>query len=467
MVDSSFSHYCPTLFSLWLIHFILADPRNMPPSCQREKVLQASPFNSFKHKVQTLSTRRVVITGLGAITPLANNVTDTWDGIVNGKSGISAIDWMTDTPFASRFGGVIRDFDVSQYIPAKDAKRMGVFMHYGIAAGSQAFEDSGIEVTEENAQRIGVAIGAGIGGITGIENCYETYQKGGPRRISPFFVPGNITNMISGNLSIKYGLKGPNFAIVTACTTGTHNIGDSARLIQYGDADVMIAGGAEHCTDSPTTMGGFAAAKALSRRNDDPQNASRPWDVDRDGFVLSDGAGVLVLEELEHARKRGARIYAELVGYGMSADAYHMTTPPDDGDGAARCMKNAMRDAGIDAAQIDYVNGHGTSTPAGDIAETQAVKAALGDHAYKTAISSTKSMIGHLLGAAGGVEAVFLALAVKNQIAPPTINLDNQDPACDLDFIPHTAREMKIDYAASNSFGFGGTNGTLIFKRWD
>ncbi len=273
--------------------------------------------------------------------------------------------------------------------------------------------------------------------------------------------------MISGNLSIKYGLKGPNFAIVTACTTGTHNIGDSARLIKYGDADVMIAGGAEHCTDSPTTMGGFAAAKALSRRNDDPEAASRPWDSERDGFVLSDGAGVIVLEELEHAKRRGANIYAELVGYGMSADAYHMTTPTENGEGAARCMKNAMRDAGIDAEQIDYVNAHGTSTPAGDIAETRAVKAALGDHAYKTAVSSTKSMIGHLLGAAGGVEAVFLALAVKNQIAPPTINLDNPDPDCDLDFVPHTARQMKIDYAASNSFGFGGTNGTLIFKRWD
>ena len=414
-----------------------------------------------------MSTRRVVITGLGAISPLANTVSETWDGIVNGRSGISSIEWMADTAFASRFGGVIRDFDISQYIPAKDAKRMGVFMHYGIAAGCQAIEDSGIEVTAENAHRIGVAIGAGIGGITGIEECYATYEKGGPRRISPFFVPGNITNMIAGNLSIKYGLQGPNFSIVTACTTGTHNIGDAARIIKYGDADIMVAGGAEHCTHSPTTMGGFASSKALSRRNDDPQAASRPWDIDRDGFVLSDGAGVIVIEELEHAKKRGAKIYAELVGYGMSADAYHMTLPSENGEGAARCMKNAMRDAGINPEQVDYINAHGTSTPAGDIAETQATKAALGEQAYKIAVSSTKSMTGHLLGAAGGIEAVFLALALKHQVAPPTINLENQDPACDLDYVPNTAREMKIEIAISNSFGFGGTNGTLVFKRYD
>ena len=414
-----------------------------------------------------MGTRRVVITGLGAITPLANNVSETWDGIVNGKSGISSIDWMADTAFASRFGGVVRDFDVNQYIPAKDAKRMGIFMHYGIEAGCQAIEDSGVEVTAENAPRRGVAIGAGIGGIMGIEDCYATYKKGGPRRISPFFVPGNITNMISGNLSIKYGLQGPNFSIVTACTTGTHNIGDSARIIKYGDADIMIAGGAEHCTHSPTTMGGFASAKALSRNNDDPQAASRPWDVDRDGFVLSDGAGVLVLEELEHAKKRGAKIYAELVGYGMSADAFHMTTPSENGGGAARCMVNAIRDGGINPEQVDYINAHGTSTQVGDIAETQAVKTALGDHAYKTSISSTKSMIGHLLGAAGGIEAVFIALALKHQVAPPTINLENQDTACDLEFVPNIAREMKMDIAISNSFGFGGTNGTLVFKRYD
>ena len=414
-----------------------------------------------------MSTRRVVITGLGAVTPLANNVADTWDGIINGKSGISFIDSFDISPFATTFGGVIRNFDISEYIPAKDAKRMDGFIHYGLAAGCQAIEDSGIEVTEENAERIGVAIGAGIGGITGIENCHATYEKSGPRRISPFFVPGQIINMISGNLSIKYGLKGPNFAIVTACTTGTHNIGDSARLIKYGDADVMVAGGAERCTSSPTAMGGFAAAKALSRRNDDPQGASRPWDKNRDGFVLSDGSGVVVLEELEHAKARGAKIYAEVVGYGMSGDAYHMTTPSIGGEGAARCMKNAIRDAGLNAEQVDYINAHGTSTPAGDVGETQAMKAALGDHAYNIAVSSTKSMIGHLLGAAGGIEAVLSALTIQNQIAPPTINLETPDPECDLDYVPNTAREMKIDVAISNSFGFGGTNGSLVFKRYE
>jgi 3-oxoacyl-[acyl-carrier-protein] synthase II len=413
-----------------------------------------------------LSTRRVVITGLGAVTPLANNVPDTWEGIVNGKSGISQIDSFDISSFPTTFGGVIRNFDIGQYIPEKDAKRMDAFIHYGLAAGCQAIEDSGIEVTEKNAERIGVSIGAGIGGVTGIEECYVTYEKSGPRRISPFFVPGQIINMISGNLSIKYGMKGPNFAIVTACTTGTHNIGDAARLIKYGDADVMVAGGAERCTTSPTAMGGFAAAKALSRRNDDPQRASRPWDKDRDGFVLSDGSGVIVLEELEHAKARGAKIYAELVGYGMSGDAYHMTSPSPGGEGAARCMRNALRDAGLNPDQVDYINAHGTSTPAGDLGETMAMKSALGEHAYKVAVSSTKSMIGHLLGAAGGIEAVLTALAVANQIAPPTINLDNQDPECDLDFVPHTARNMKIDVAISNSFGFGGTNGSLIFKRY-
>ena len=413
-----------------------------------------------------MSKRRVVITGLGAVTCLANTVAETWNGIINSKSGISPIDSFDISPFATTFGGVIRNFDISQYIPDKDAKRMDGFIHYGIAAGCQAFEDSGIEVTEANAERIGVAIGSGIGGITGIEDCHATYDKSGPRRISPFFVPGNIINMISGNLSIKYGLKGPNFAIVTACATGTHNIGDAARLIAYGDADVMIAGGAERCTTSPTAMGGFASAKALSRRNDDPQHASRPWDKDRDGFVLSDGAGVVVLEELEHAKARGAKIYAEVVGYGMSGDAYHITTPSEGGEGAARCMKNALRDAGLNAEDIDYINAHGTSTPAGDVGETQAMKASLGEHAYKVAVSSTKSMIGHMLGAAGGIEAVISALSIKEQIAPPTINLDNQDPECDLDYVPHTARNMKIEVAMSNSFGFGGTNGTLIFKRY-
>jgi 3-oxoacyl-[acyl-carrier-protein] synthase II len=414
-----------------------------------------------------LSKRRVVITGLGAVTPIANTVLETWDGVINGKSGISPIDSFDISSFASTFGGVIRNFDITRYIPDKDAKRMDGFIHYGIAAGSQAIEDSGLEVTDANAERIGVAIGSGIGGITGIEECYATFEKGGPRRISPFFVPGNIINMISGNLSIKYGLKGPNFAIVTACATGTHNIGDAARLIKYGDADVMIAGGAERCTTSPTAMGGFAAAKALSRRNDDPQAASRPWDRDRDGFVLSDGAGVVVLEELEHAKVRGAKIYAEVVGYGMSADAYHITTPSSGGEGAARCMRNALRDAGLNADDVDYINAHGTSTPAGDIGETHAMKAALGDSAYKVAISSTKSMLGHMLGAAGGIEAVITALSIQNQIAPPTINLENQDPECDLDYVPNTARNMKIDVAMSNSFGFGGTNGTLVFKRYE
>ena len=413
-----------------------------------------------------MSKRRVVITGLGAVTPLANTVAETWDGIINGKSGISPIDSFDISPFASTFGGVIRNLDITQYIPDKDAKRMDGFIHYGIAAGCQAIDDSGIEVTEANAERIGVAIGAGIGGITGIEECYATYEKGGPRRISPFFVPGNIINMISGNLSIKYGLKGPNFAIVTACATGTHNIGDAMRLIQYGDADVMVAGGAERCTTSPTAMGGFASAKALSRRNDDPQAASRPWDKDRDGFVLSDGAGVVVLEELEHAKARGAKIYAEVIGYAMSGDAYHMTSPAPGGEGAARCMRNALRDAGINADAINYINAHGTSTPAGDIGETQAMKAALGEHAYKVAVSSTKSMIGHMLGAAGGIEAVLTALSIQNQIAPPTINLDNADPECDLDYVPNIARPMKIEVAMSNSFGFGGTNGTLVLKRY-
>jgi 3-oxoacyl-[acyl-carrier-protein] synthase II len=397
---------------------------------------------------------------------LANTVPETWDGIINGKSGIGPIDSFDISPFATTFGGVIRNLDITQYISGKDAQRMDGFIHYGLAAGCQAIEDSGLEITEANAERIGVAIGAGIGGITGIEECYALYEKSGPRRISPFFVPGNIINMISGNLSIKYGLKGPNFSIVTACATGTHNIGDAARLIQYGDADVMIAGGAERCTSSPTAMGGFISAKALSRRNDDPQAASRPWDKDRDGFVLSDGAGVVVLEELEHAKARGAKIYAELIGYGMSGDAYHMTTPSPGGEGAARCMKNALKNAGLNAEQIDYINAHGTSTPAGDIGETQAMKSALGAHAYKLAVSSTKSMTGHMLGAAGGIEAVLTALSIKHQIAPPTINLENQDPECDLDYVPNAARDMKIEYALSNSFGFGGTNGTLVFKRY-
>ena len=412
-----------------------------------------------------MSKRRVVVTGLGAVSPVGLTAESSWESVLNGKSGIAPLEVFDVSEFSTRIGGSVRDFDITDYIADKEAKKMDVFIHYGLAAGCQAFEHSGVVVTDDNADRIGVAIGAGIGGITGIENGHNSFLKGGPRRISPFFVPSNIINMISGNLSIKYGLKGPNFAIVTACTTGTHNIGEATRVIMYGDADVMVAGGAEMAT-SPTSLGGFASAKALSRRNDEPELASRPWDRDRDGFVLSDGAGVLVLEELEHARRRGATIYAELVGYGMSADAYHMTQPPAGGEGAARCMKHALRDAGINPEQIDYINAHGTSTPAGDLAETQAVKSVFGDHAYRVAVSSTKSMTGHMLGAAGGIEAIFSVLALRDQVAPPTINLDNPDPECDLDFVPHHARKMALDYVMSNSFGFGGTNGTVIFKKY-
>ena len=411
-----------------------------------------------------MSKRRVVITGLGAVTPVGLSVKESWENILAGKSGIAPLTIFDASAFSVRFGGSIKDFDVTTVMSRKDAKKMDTFIHYGIAAGKEAIEDSGIEVTDENAERIGIAIGSGIGGLSGIEAGYDAYLKGGPRKISPFFVPSNIINMISGNLSIMYGMKGPNFAIVTACSTGTHSIGTAGRMIQYGDADVMIAGGAEMAT-SKTGLGGFASARALSTRNDDPEAASRPWDVDRDGFVLGDGAGVVVLEEYEHAVKRGAKIYAELIGSGMSSDAYHMTSPSIGGEGAARCMKNAMADAGISGDSIDYINAHGTSTPAGDVAETQAVKLALGSAADNVAVSSTKSMIGHLLGAAGGVEAVFSVLAIRDQVAPPTINLDNPDPNCDLDYVPHTARQMPIEIAMSNSFGFGGTNGTVIFKK--
>jgi 3-oxoacyl-[acyl-carrier-protein] synthase II len=394
------------------------------------------------------------------------NVADSWKNILAGKSGIAPITHFDVSEFSVRFGGSIRDFDITEYISAKDAKKMDLFIHYGLAAGIQAVRDSGLEVTEENAERIGVAIGSGIGGLTGIEKGHDAFLKGGPRKISPFFVPSNIINMISGNLSIIYGMKGPNYAITTACATATHSIGDAARLIEYGDADVMVAGGAEMAT-STTGLGGFAAARALSTRNDDPEAASRPWDKDRDGFVLSDGAGVVVLEEYETAKARGAKIYAEVTGFGMSGDAYHMTSPSKGGEGAARCMKMALKNAGINPEDVDYINAHGTSTPAGDLGETQATKAAFGDHAYKLAVSSTKSMTGHLLGAAGGIEAVFTALAIRDQVAPPTINIDNQDPECDLDYVPGAAREMKIDVAMSNSFGFGGTNGTLIFRKPD
>jgi 3-oxoacyl-[acyl-carrier-protein] synthase II len=408
--------------------------------------------------------RRIVITGLGAVTPVGHTVKEAWQNILEGKSGIGIIDHFDTSAFASRIGGSIRDFDLSPYMTPKEARKTDPFIHYGIAAAMQAIEDSGLEVTDAIAERVGIAIGSGIGGLPGIEKGYESFLKGGPRKISPFFVPSNIINMIAGNLSIQYGIKGPNYGIVTACSTGTHNIGDAARMIERGDVDVMIAGGAEMAT-SPTGLGGFASARALSTRNDEPERASRPWDKGRDGFVLGDGAGVLVLEEYEFAKSRGANIYAELVGFAMSSDAYHITLPPDDGDGARRCMELAMNDARINAQDVDYINAHGTSTPAGDVVETRAVKAALGAHASKVAVSSTKSMIGHLLGAAGGVEALFCVLAIRDAVAPPTINLEEPDDECDLDYVPNQAREMPISVSMSNSFGFGGTNGTLVFKR--
>jgi len=414
-----------------------------------------------------LHNRRVVVTGLGALTPLGLDFVSSWDGIVNGRSGIAMLDLFDTSSFATRFGGALKDFDVNQFMSPKDARRMDGFIHYGIAAGIQAIADSGLEVTEQNCERIGVAAGAGIGGITGIVEGHQNLLNGGPRKISPFFVPGNIINMLSGNLSMRFGLMGPNISAVSACATGCHNIGEATRMIQYGDADVMLAGGAEMSTNCPTALGGFVATRALSQRNHDPQAASRPWDKDRDGFVLSDGAGVVVIEELEHAQQRNAQIYAEIIGYGRSSDAYHMTQPAPDGKGGALCMRNAMRDAGLNTDQLDYVNAHGTSTVAGDIAETKALKLTLGDHAYSTAISSTKSMTGHMLGAAGSVEAVFSVLAIRDQLVPATINLENPDPQCDLDYVPGSTREMPVNVVMSNSFGFGGTNGTLIFSRFN
>jgi len=411
-----------------------------------------------------MSRRRVVVTGMGILCPVGNNLKEAWTNIVAGKSGIAPIEHFDVSSYATRFGGSVRGLDINEYITPKDARKMDLFIQYGMIAAMQAIEDSGLQCTEDNADRIGIAVGSGIGGLTMIEKNYDAIRESGPRKVSPFFVPGSIINMISGNLSIKYGFKGPNIAIVTACTTGTHNIGFSARMIQNGEADVMIAGGAEMAT-SQLGLGGFGAARALSTRNDNPEAASRPWDRDRDGFVLSDGAGVLVLEEYEYAKARGARIYAELSGFGMSGDAYHMTMPPENGDGAAASMRNALRDAGINAERIDYINAHGTSTPGGDIAETRAVKQVLGSAVDKVAVSSTKSMIGHLLGAAGAVEAIFSVLAIRDNVAPPTINLDNPDEGCDLNYVPHTAQERNIDIAISNSFGFGGTNGTLLFKR--
>jgi 3-oxoacyl-[acyl-carrier-protein] synthase II len=392
------------------------------------------------------------------------DVNSSWQNILAGNSGIGPIEHFDISEYSVRFGGTVKDFAPGDLISSKDARKMDMFIQYGIAAAAEAMTDSGLEVTDENAERIGVAIGSGIGGIGVIEKNHEIILSRGPRKVSPFLIPASIINMISGHVSIRYGLKGPNIALVTACATATHSIGDAARIIEYGDADVMLAGGAERAS-TPSSMAGFAAARALSTRNDDPTTASRPWDIDRDGFVLSDGAGVVVLEEYEHAKKRGANIYAEVIGYGMSGDAYHMTSPSEGGDGAKRCMQYAMRNAGINPEQIDYINAHGTSTPAGDKAEVYAVKGAFAEHANKIAMSSTKSMTGHLLGAAGGIEAIYTALAIRDQVAPPTINIFNQDPECDLDFVPGSAREMKIDVALSNSFGFGGTNGTLVFRK--
>ena len=409
--------------------------------------------------------RRIVVTGLGCVSPVGNDVNSAWDSIVNGRSGIGPITEVDAENFSCKIAGEIRDFDLSPYLSPKEARKSDRFIHYGMAAAIQAIEDAGLPETPEDPTRYGVAIGAGIGGVKTIEEAYKTFLDSGHRRISPFFVPSCIINMISGQISIRYGYQGPNISIVTACTTSTHNIGDAARMIAYGDADVMVAGGAEYGT-TPTALSGFMAARAMSTRNDEPEAASRPWDVDRDGFVLGNGAGIVVLEEYEHARKRGANIYAELSGYGMSGDAYHITAPPADGAGAARCMTAAIRDAGLNPDQVDYVNAHGTSTPLGDRAECEAVRTTFSDHAGELMVSSTKSMTGHLLGAAGGVEAIFTILALHHGVVPPTINLDQPDPECaGIDLVPHTAREAQIQVAISNSFGFGGTNGTVLFSR--
>jgi 3-oxoacyl-[acyl-carrier-protein] synthase II len=411
-----------------------------------------------------VSKRRVVVTGLGMVTPVGNTVEESWINILAGKSGIAPLAHFDVSAYTTRFGGSVKNFDITDYLERKQARKMDIFIQYGMAAGIQAIEDSGLEINEKNAARIGAAIGSGIGGIGEIERNYDVVKNRGPRKISPFFVPGSIINMIAGNLSIRYGFQGPNLAVVTACTTGTHNIGLAARLIAYGDADAMIVGGAEMATTS-VGLGGFAAARALSTRNADPEAASRPWDKDRDGFVLSDGAGVMVIEEYETAKARGAKIYAELVGFGMSGDAYHMTSPPEDGSGAAASMIAAMNDAEINADDIDYINAHGTSTPAGDLAESKGVELALGNAATNVAVSSTKSMLGHLLGAAGAVEAIFCVLALRDQVAPPTINLQNPSEGCNLNYVPHTAQQRTINYSLSNSFGFGGTNGCLLFTR--
>jgi 3-oxoacyl-[acyl-carrier-protein] synthase II len=411
-----------------------------------------------------MSQRRVVVTGMGMLSPLGNDLASSWDGIVNGRSGLGPITAFDASAFTTRIAGEIRGFDPTAFVSPKDAKKMDSFIHYGIAASLMAMDDSGLEVTEANAERIGALIGAGIGGILGIEETAIKMHDGGPRKVSPFYIPSTIINMLPGQLSIMKGIKGPNFSAVSACATSNHSIGMAMRMIQYGDADVMVAGGAERGS-SPTSVGGFCAMKAMSTRNDDPEHASRPWDKDRDGFVLGDGAGILVLEEYEYAKARGARIYCELAGFGASSDAYHMTAPSENGEGPARCMASALRDARLNPDQVEYLNAHGTSTPLGDLAETLAMKRALGDHAYKAMISSTKSMTGHLLGAAGGVEAIFSVLAIHHGIIPPTINLFEPGEGCDLDYVPNVAREKKIDVAMSNGFGFGGTNGTLVFKR--
>ena len=411
-----------------------------------------------------MSRRRVAVTGLGIVSPVGSTIEKAWANITAGKSGISKIDCFDASAFSVQIAGQTRDFVVDDYLSKKEQRKMDPFIHYGIGAGVQAIEDSGFELTEENADRIGIAIGSGIGGLPGIEKSNEAYLNGGPKKISPFFVPSNIINMVSGNLSIMKGYRGPNISIVSACTTGTHNIGDAARMIMYGDADIMIAGGAEMAT-CPLGIGGFAAAKALcSTHNDDPETASRPFDLNRNGFVLGDGAGVVVLEEFESAKARSANIYCELVGYGMSSDAYHMTSPAEGGSGGAKCMQNALADAGLNITDVSYINAHGTSTPAGDVAETEGIKNTFGDHAKNVAVSSTKSMTGHLLGAAGGVEAVFSILAVHHNVLPPTINYDTPDPKCDLDYVPNDARETQVNVTLSNSFGFGGTNGTVAFK---
>jgi len=412
-----------------------------------------------------MTRRRVVVTGIGIVSPVGSGVSRAWENLTAGRSGIGPITRFDASRLGCQIVGEVKDFDAS-VLPAKELRRMDVFIHYGLAASIEALKDAGIEPQPANAERMGALVGSGIGGLPMIADTHGAMMEGGPRKISPFFIPGSIINMISGNLSIMYGLKGPNLSIVTACTTGNHCIGDAGRLIEYGDADVMVAGGAES-TITEIALGGFGAARALSTRNDDPQGASRPWDKDRDGFVMGEGAGVLILEELEHAKARGAKIYCELSGYGMSADAHHITAPPEDGDGAVRSMQAALRNAKLNPDQIDYINAHGTSTPLGDLAETTAIKTAFGEHAKKLAVSSTKSMTGHLLGAAGGIEAVFSVLAIHHQVVPPTINLHEASEGCDLDYVPHTARAMKVDAVLSNSFGFGGTNGSLIFRRFN